>query len=170
MLGEDTKGAPLTCTHLALFLFTQLYVRQPSKPVADDMWVDNSRSPQAASNPSSPPMITSPTKRLSSNASQLISEETNRINFILDNEEGMFGLVFGQIDMSKYIIPSDIINDFEFLFSGGFNYNEEVVHLYDLLPSKYRKEGGVLAKDFRVYFINIFFYFSIYLLLIELVT
>lgn len=67
----------------------------------------------------------------------------------------MFGLVFGPIDLSKYIIPNDIINDFEFLFSGGFNYNEEVVHLCDLLPSKVRKDTGVVAKDFRVYFINI---------------
>lgn len=63
----------------------------------------------------------------------------------------MFGLVFGPIDLSKYIIPNDIINDFEFLFSGGFNYNEEVVHLCDLLPSKVRKDTGVVAKDFRVY-------------------
>lgn len=55
----------MTCTHLALFLFTQLYVRQPSKPVADDMWVDNSKSPQANNTPSSPPILTSPTKRLS---------------------------------------------------------------------------------------------------------
>lgn len=142
LLGEDTKGTPLTCTNLALFLFTQLYVRQPSKPVSEDTWFDKTTPTSPASQ-----LILSPSKRLMSN--QFISEETSRTKFILDDLDGLLALVFGKIDMNNYIIPFDMIDDFQFLFSGGFTCKEEVVHLSDLVPNNIRKEEGVIAKNFK---------------------